>query len=279
MALKAMEAAKCSQAGTDVLALYVLLLGIWTRAGSAGSAATGSAAKRPPQEAGPAPGGLAPPAKRRRVSERCEKRERETPTEKKAMEGTNCMRCRSDEAEEFCRSDTHTAHANPAASDTVEALACVWCRDWQTYQFCEACGMGYCEQCAFVFLKDCTSCGLSPLCHSCPCLCEVRPVETRLSARNTFGSSHQNVFLRDPDELMKRFPWLRKSLAEGLQWQIIHPSSSACTWSIAAALARACGTQDVHEFEAMLEMLDFLDKVASLKFGDTADSAVSDTTS
>ena len=39
----------------------------WTRAGSAGSAATGSAAKRPPQEAGPAPGGLAPPAKRRRV--------------------------------------------------------------------------------------------------------------------------------------------------------------------------------------------------------------------
>ena len=29
----------------------------WTRAGSAGSAATGSAAKRPPQEAGPAPGG------------------------------------------------------------------------------------------------------------------------------------------------------------------------------------------------------------------------------
>ena len=95
----------------------------------------------------------------------------------------------------------------------------------------------------------------------------------------TFGSSHQNVFLRDPDELMKRFPWLRKSLAEGLQWQIIHPSSSACTWSIAAALARACGTQDVHEFEAMLEMLDFLDKVASLKFGDTADSAVSDTTS
>ena len=29
----------------------------------------------------------------------------------------------------------------------------------------------------------------------------------------------------------------------------------------------------------MLEMLDFLDKVASLKFGDTADSAVSDTTS
>ena len=128
--------------------------------------------------------------------------------------------------------------------------------------------MGYCEQCAIVFLKDCTSCGLSPLCHSCPCLCEVRPVETRLSARNTFGSSHQNVFLRDPDELMKRFPWLRKSLAEGLQWQIIHPSSSACTWSIAAALARACGTQDVHEFEAMLEMLDFLDKVASLKFGD-----------
>ena len=115
---------------------------------------------------------------------------------------------------------------------------------------------------------------------------------------NTFGSSHQNVFLRailakkqcdiqtlapcgvlDPDELMKRFPWLRKSLAEGLQWQIIHPSSSACTWSIAAALARACGTQDVHEFEAMLEMLDFLDKLASLKFGDTADSAVSDTTS
>ena len=89
-----------------------------------------------------------------------------------------------------------------------------------------------------------------------------------LSARNTFGSSHQNVFLRDPDELMKRFPWLRKSLAEGLQWQIIHPSSSACTWSIAAALARACGTQDVHEFEAMLEMLDFLNKVASLKFGD-----------
>ena len=89
-----------------------------------------------------------------------------------------------------------------------------------------------------------------------------------LSARNTFGSSHQHVFLRDPDELMKRFPWLRKSLAEGLQWQIIHPSSSACTWSIAAALARACGTQDVHEFEAMLEMLDFLDKVAPLKFGD-----------
>ena len=48
-------------------------------------------------------------------------------------------------------------------------------------------------------------------------------------------------------------------MTEGLQWQIIHPISSSCTWSIAAALARACGTQDVNEFEVMLEMLDFLD--------------------
>ena len=86
-----------------------------------------------------------------------------------------------------------------------------------------------------------------------------------LSARNTFGSSHQDVPFRDPDEIMQRFPWLRKSLTEGLQWQII---SSWCTWSIPAALARACGTQDVHEFEVMLEMLGFLDNVASLKFGD-----------
>ena len=89
-----------------------------------------------------------------------------------------------------------------------------------------------------------------------------------LSARNTSGSSHQDVFLRDPDEIMQRFPWLRKSLTEGLQWQTIHPSSSSCTWSIAAALARGCGTQDVHEFEVMVEMLDFLDKVASLQLGD-----------
>ena len=125
---------------------------------------------------------------------------------------------------------------------------------------------------------------------------------------NTFGSSHQNVFLRailakkqcdiqtlapcgvlDPDELMKRFLGLRKSLTEGLQWQIIHPSVVA-KWPMIVAIGQKAlnfrGTQDVHEFEAMLEMLDFLDKVASLKFGDeedtnsdTADSAVSDTTS
>ena len=87
----------------------------------------------------------------------------------------------------------------------------------------------------------------------------------KYSARNTFGSSHQDVSFRDPDEIMQRFPWLRKSLTEGLQWQT---SSSTCTWSIPAALARACGTQDVHEFEVMIEMLGLLDNVASLKFGD-----------
>ena len=117
---------------------------------------------------------------------------------------------------------------------------------------------------------------------------------------NTFGSSHQNVFLRailakkqcdiqtlapcgvlDPDELMNRFPGLRKSLTEGLQWQIIHPSVVA-KWPMIVAIGQKAlnfrGTQDVHEFEAMLEMLNTFDHYQSQGLRDDAawEAALSD---
>ena len=117
---------------------------------------------------------------------------------------------------------------------------------------------------------------------------------------NTFGSSHQNVFLRailarkqcdiqtlapcgvlDPDELMKRFPGLRKSLTEGLQWQIIHPSVVA-KWPMIVAIGQKAlnfrGTQDVHEFEAMLEMLNTFDHYQNQGLRDDAawEAALSD---